>query len=49
MNDHVVIVDTNDQPLGTADKMTVHREGWLHRALSVFGPLEPKFTPPATA
>ena len=36
MNDHVVLVDANDRPLGTADKMTVHREGWLHRALSVF-------------
>lgn len=32
----VVLVDPADRPLGTADKMDVHRDGRLHRAVSVF-------------
>ncbi|PQJ34340.1 isopentenyl-diphosphate delta-isomerase [Salinibacter sp. 10B] len=36
MSAHVVLVDENDQSLGTAEKLRAHTEGWLHRALSVF-------------
>jgi isopentenyl-diphosphate delta-isomerase len=36
MSDSVVLVDTNDRPLGTADKLEAHHQGWLHRAFSVF-------------
>lgn len=32
----VVLVDANDRPLGTANKLEAHTEGWLHRAFSVF-------------
>lgn len=32
----VLLVDTNDVPLGTMPKMEAHREGALHRAFSVF-------------
>ncbi len=32
----VVLVDDADRELGTADKLTVHRDGRLHRAVSVF-------------
>lgn len=31
----VVLVDEADRPVGTAPKLQAHREGWLHRALSV--------------
>jgi isopentenyl-diphosphate Delta-isomerase len=36
MNDHVVLVNADDQPQGTAGKLEAHREGWLHRAFSIF-------------
>lgn len=36
MSSPVVLVDEDDCPTGTADKLQAHREGWLHRALSVF-------------
>lgn len=36
MSSHVVLVDKDDRPLGTAEKLRAHREGLLHRALSVF-------------
>ena len=36
MTDHVVLVDEADRELGTADKLEVHRDGRLHRAVSVF-------------
>lgn len=36
MPPHVVLVDEEDQPVGTAEKLQAHAEGWLHRALSVF-------------
>lgn len=36
MSTRVVLVDDDDQPLGTAEKLRAHTEGWLHRALSVF-------------
>lgn len=32
----VVLVDSSDRPIGTADKLQAHVEGWLHRAFSVF-------------
>jgi isopentenyl-diphosphate delta-isomerase type 1 len=34
--EHVILVDKNDQPLGTAEKLAAHREGLCHRAFSVF-------------
>lgn len=34
--DEVILVDEADRPVGTAPKMRAHREGALHRALSVF-------------
>jgi isopentenyl-diphosphate Delta-isomerase len=33
---HVVLVDEHDVERGTAPKLQAHREGWLHRACSVF-------------
>jgi isopentenyl-diphosphate delta-isomerase len=32
----LVLVDENDQPLGTMEKMEAHRKALLHRAFSVF-------------
>jgi isopentenyl-diphosphate Delta-isomerase len=32
----VILVDENDQPVGTMEKMEVHRKALLHRAFSVF-------------
>jgi isopentenyl-diphosphate delta-isomerase len=32
----VVLVTEDDQSLGTADKLRAHKEGWLHRAFSIF-------------
>lgn len=32
----LVLVDEDDQSLGTADKLRAHKEGWLHRAFSIF-------------
>ena len=32
----VVLVDVNDNELGTADKMQAHEKGLLHRAFSIF-------------
>lgn len=34
--ENVVLVDLNDQMLGTMEKMAAHRCGKLHRAISVF-------------
>lgn len=34
--EHVVLVDPDDQPVGTMEKMRAHAEGRLHRAFSVF-------------
>jgi isopentenyl-diphosphate delta-isomerase len=31
----VILVDKNDQPLGTCEKLKAHQEGLLHRAFSV--------------
>lgn len=33
---HVILVDEQDQPTGTMEKMEAHRQGLLHRAFSVF-------------
>jgi len=34
-NELVVLVDAADRPIGTAPKLAVHRQGRLHRAISV--------------
>ena len=36
MVENVVLVDPEDRPLGTMEKMEAHRKGVLHRAFSVF-------------
>lgn len=33
--DDIILVDTNDNPTGTMEKMEAHRKGVLHRAFSV--------------
>lgn len=34
--EQVILVDQQDQAIGAADKLTVHQQGLLHRAFSVF-------------
>ncbi|NDE29800.1 MAG: isopentenyl-diphosphate delta-isomerase, partial [Flavobacteriia bacterium] len=34
--ENVILVDTNDTPLGTMPKMEAHEKAVLHRAFSVF-------------
>jgi isopentenyl-diphosphate Delta-isomerase len=34
-SDHVMLVDADDQPIGTMDKLDAHRQGVRHRAVSV--------------
>ncbi len=36
MNERVILVDKNDQPIGDMDKLEVHQKGLLHRAFSIF-------------
>ncbi len=37
MTEHeVILVDTNDKPVGTMEKMEAHEKALLHRAISVF-------------
>lgn len=36
MIDKVVLVDANDQPIDTMDKLEAHQKGLLHRAFSIF-------------
>lgn len=36
LRDNVILVNERDEWLGTADKLLAHREGLLHRAISVF-------------
>lgn len=36
MGPQVILVDENDQEIGTMAKLTAHREGRLHRAVSAF-------------
>lgn len=35
-SDLLILVDCQDQPIGTADKLAAHMNGQLHRAFSVF-------------
>ena len=34
--EHVILVDPDDNPLGTAEKLAAHRAGLCHRAFSIF-------------
>ena len=36
MTEKVILVDSNDHPLGLMEKIEAHRKGLLHRAVSVF-------------
>ncbi|PEN07666.1 isopentenyl-diphosphate delta-isomerase [Longimonas halophila] len=36
MSAEVVLVNAHDEPVGVADKLEAHEQGWLHRAFSVF-------------
>ncbi|HKL03016.1 MAG TPA: isopentenyl-diphosphate Delta-isomerase [Cryomorphaceae bacterium] len=36
MNNHVILVDSNDKRVGVMEKMEAHQKGLLHRAFSVF-------------
>ena len=35
-NESVILVNEDDEPIGTAPKLDAHRNGQLHRAFSVF-------------
>ena len=34
--DYVILVNTNDEEIGSMEKMDAHRQALLHRAFSVF-------------
>lgn len=34
--EHIILVDENDHPIGTAEKMRAHRDNLRHRAFSIF-------------
>jgi len=36
ITDQLILVDEQDNPIGTCEKMEAHRQGLLHRAFSVF-------------
>jgi len=36
MIEYVILVNQNDEPIGTMEKMEAHQKGLLHRAFSVF-------------
>jgi isopentenyl-diphosphate delta-isomerase len=36
MDEHVILVDPDDRPVGTSEKLRAHRMGLLHRAFSIF-------------
>ena len=36
MEEKVILVDKNDNTIGTMPKLDAHKQGKLHRALSVF-------------
>ena len=36
MEEKVILVDKNDNTIGTMSKLDAHKQGKLHRALSVF-------------
>ena len=35
-HEHVILVDENNNPIGTGEKLQVHKDNTLHRAFSVF-------------
>jgi isopentenyl-diphosphate delta-isomerase type 1 len=35
-HNHVILVDENDQPVGSAEKLAAHEQNLLHRAFSIF-------------
>jgi diphosphomevalonate decarboxylase len=35
-SEHVILVDPEDNPIGTAEKLAAHREALCHRAFSIF-------------
>jgi isopentenyl-diphosphate delta-isomerase len=35
LEEHVILVDAHDNPVGTAEKLEAHQKGLLHRAVSV--------------
>jgi len=35
MNNHIILVDTSDNPIGTEEKLQAHKIGLLHRAFSI--------------
>jgi isopentenyl-diphosphate delta-isomerase len=36
MNEYIILVDEQDQEIGTEEKLKVHQKGLLHRAFSIF-------------
>ena len=36
MSEKIILVDKNDVQIGTGEKLQVHKDGFLHRAFSVF-------------
>ena len=36
MEELVILVDTNDSPIGQMEKLEAHQKGELHRAFSIF-------------
>ena len=36
MKDQVILVNTEDNPIGYMEKIEAHQKGLLHRAISVF-------------
>lgn len=36
MEEMLILVDQDDNPIGTAEKLFVHQQGMLHRAFSIF-------------
>ncbi|NUN65704.1 isopentenyl-diphosphate Delta-isomerase [Pseudanabaena biceps] len=36
LEERVILVDTSDRQIGTAEKLAAHRQGQLHRAFSIF-------------
>lgn len=36
LEEKVILVDTSDRQIGTAEKLQAHRDGLLHRAFSIF-------------
>jgi isopentenyl-diphosphate delta-isomerase len=36
MNNHLILVNEHDEPIGEMEKLLVHQQGLLHRAFSIF-------------